>query len=92
MTDEEREREDAALKEMDELTAAYREAEAVFNERRDAVHSAIIRHLTERNTTPGKIAVHSPYDRNHVGRITKAAGVPPLRERTVVSVKAKRRK
>ncbi|MGW3821837.1 hypothetical protein ACWEAF_05885 [Streptomyces sp. NPDC005071] len=89
MTDEERQREQAALEELDKLTAAYEEAEVVFGGAREALHAAIIKHLMERNTTPGKVSKHSPYDRNHVGRIAKAAGVPPLRERTVRSIKSK---
>ncbi|MDQ0694255.1 hypothetical protein [Streptomyces sp. W4I9-2] len=89
MTEEERQREDAALKELDELTAAFRATEEVHERARKALHAAIIKHLMERNATPGKVSEHSPYDRNHVGRIAKAAGVPPLRERTVRSAKDK---
>ncbi|MFE9949317.1 hypothetical protein ACFYRJ_17500 [Streptomyces sp. NPDC005531] len=89
MTEAERQREQAALEELDELTAAYKKAEALRDTAREALHAAIIKHLMERNAPPGKVAEHSPYDRNHVGRIAKAAGVPPLRERTVRSIKAK---
>jgi hypothetical protein len=88
MTDEEKEREEAALRELDQLTAAYESAKKPFDEARDALHSAIVKHLMERNARPGKVADHTPYDRNHVGRIAKAGGVPPLRERTVRSIKA----
>lgn len=88
MTDEEKAREEKALAELDELTEAYRAAEAEFDRARDALHSAIAKHLRERNARPSQVTAHSPYDRNHVGRIAKAAGVPPLRERTVRSVKA----
>lgn len=87
MTDEEREKEAAALAELDRLTAKYRKAERAFNEARDALHAAIVRHLMERNAKPGRVAEHSPYDRNHVGRIAKAAGVPPRRSRTVRSIR-----
>lgn len=89
MTEEERQREQAALEELDELTAAYKKAEAVRDAARETLHAAIVKHLMERNAPPGKVAEHSPYDRNHVGRIAKAAGVPPLRERTVRSIKSK---
>lgn len=87
MTDEAMEREATALAELDKLTAAYQRAERARDKARDALHEAIIRHLMERNAQPGKVAEHSPYDRNHVGRIAKAAGVPPLRKRTVRSIR-----
>ncbi|WP_405944722.1 hypothetical protein [Streptomyces sp. NBC_00932] len=91
MTEEETRREQAALEELDKLTAAFEEADAIRDTARDALHAAIVKHLLERNARPGKVAEHSPYDRNHVGRIAKAAGVPPLRERTVRSIKPKGR-
>jgi hypothetical protein len=87
MTDEERQREKAALDELDKLTTAYRRAEATLDRARDALHASIVKHLTERNAPPGKVAEHSPYDRNHIRRIADAAGVPPLRTRTVRSAK-----
>lgn len=87
MTEEEREREEAALKELDSLSAAYEAAKKPFDEARDALHSAIIKHLMERNARPGQVAEHTPYDRNHIRRIATAAGVPPLREATVRSAK-----
>ena len=90
MTDAERQREQAALEELDDLTATFKATEADHERARDALHAAIVKHLMERNAPPGKVAEHSPYDRNHVGRIAKAAGVPPLRERTVRSIKSKR--
>lgn len=89
MSDEDKAREAAALAELDKLTAAFNKAEAARDKARDALHAAIIKHLTERNAPPGKVAEHSPYDRNHVGRIAKAGGVPPLRGRTVRSAKSK---
>lgn len=73
----------AALAELDALTARYRAAEAELNDARDAVQEAIVRHLRKRSAPPGQIATHSPYDRNHVGRLRDAAGIPPLREATV---------
>ncbi|UNZ20601.1 hypothetical protein [Streptomyces sp. 891-h] len=87
MTSEEREREAAALAELDELTAAYQEAEEVLDRAREALQASIIKHLMERNAAPGKIAAHSPYDRNHIRRIGVQAGVPPLRGKTVRSAK-----
>jgi hypothetical protein len=87
MTDEERARRDAALKELDKLTAAYEAAESALDKRRDALHSAIVKHLMERNVRPVEVEKHTPYDRNHIRRVASAAGVPPLRERTVRSAK-----
>ncbi|MEU7149172.1 hypothetical protein AB0B15_14220 [Streptomyces sp. NPDC045456] len=87
MTDEERARKEAALRELDELSAAFEAAKKPFDEARDALHSAIVKHLRERNARPGEVAQHTPYDRNHVGRLAKAAGVEPLRKRTVRSIR-----
>lgn len=87
MTDEESARRDAALRELDELSAAYEAAKKPFDEARDALHAAIVKHLQERNARPGEVSDHTPYDRNHIRRIGQAAGVPPLRERTVRSAK-----
>lgn len=88
MTEEEQARERAALDELDELTAAFQAADDVRERAREALHSAIVKHLKERNASPGKVSAHSPYDRNHIRRIATAAGVPPLRERTVRSAKS----
>ncbi|MFE9382349.1 hypothetical protein ACFYMO_03795 [Streptomyces sp. NPDC007025] len=88
MTSEEREREAAALTELDKLTATYREAEESFDRARQALQAGIVKHLMERNAAPGKIAAHSPYDRNHIRRIGIQAGVPPLRSKTVRSTQA----
>lgn len=88
MTDEDKAREAAALAELDKLSTAYKRADAAREKARAALHEAIVRHLLERNARPSKVAEHVPYDRNHVGRIAKAAGVPPLRQSTARSVKA----
>lgn len=87
MTEEESALKDAAIRELDKLSAAYEAAERTLDKRRDALHSAIIKHLMERNIRPVDAEKHTPYDRNHIRRIAQAAGVPPLRERTVRSVK-----
>lgn len=87
MTDEESARRTAALKELDKLTAAYEAAEKRFDAARGALQGAIIKHLKERNARPGEVSDHTPYDRNHIRRLASAAGVPPLRERTVRSAK-----
>jgi len=86
------ETEAAALAELDTLTAEYRQAEAALDAARERMREAIVRHLRERNAPPGKIAEHSPYDRNHVGRLRDAAGIAPLRTPTVRAVKRARKK
>lgn len=88
MTDEEKAHAEAALKELDRLSAAYEAAERALDKRRDALHSAIVTHLMDRTVRPGEVEKHTPYDRNHIRRIANAAGVPPLRERTVRSAKS----
>lgn len=75
--------ESATLEEIGKLAAELDAAQAVAEEKREALRAAIVRHLAERNAPPGKIAKSANYDRNHVGRLAKAAGVPPLREPTV---------
>jgi hypothetical protein len=82
----------AALAELDALTAEYRQAEAAMEAARERMQEAIVRHLRERNAPPGKIAAHSPYDRNHVGRLRDAAGIEPLRSPTVRAVKRARKR
>lgn len=82
----------AALEEIDRLTADYRAALDVVEEKRAALHEAIVRHLSERNAAPGKISDHSPYDRNHVRMLGRAAGVPALREPAPKSTRRPRKK
>jgi hypothetical protein len=71
----------AALAELDKVTAAFIRAEGKVEEKRRPLHEAIARHYAERNLAPGEMAKHTPYDRNHIGRIVKAAGVPTIRQR-----------
>lgn len=73
----------AALAEIDAVTAKFRAAEAALEDARKDVQDVLVKHLRARSAPPGQIATHSPYDRNHVGRIRDAAGIPPLRESTV---------
>lgn len=77
----------AARARLDELSAAYTEAEGQFEEARQALNKAIVDVLKARVLGPSEVTRHVPYERQHVGRIAKAAGIPPLRERTVVSIK-----
>lgn len=63
------------------LSATYAKAEEEQERARQALHEAIVRHLRARNARPGKIAEHTPYDRNWIGEIGRNATppVPPLK-------------
>lgn len=50
---------------------------------REALAEAIVKHLKARTVTPSEAARSADYDPKHVGRMAKAAGVPPLRPPTV---------
>ncbi|MDH6709775.1 hypothetical protein P3T27_006524 [Kitasatospora sp. MAA19] len=78
----------AARDQLAELSAAYTEAEAKLDVAREALNAGIVSVLKARTLGPSEVTRLVPYERQHVGRIAKAGGVPPLRERTVVSVKA----
>lgn len=62
-------------------SAAFKAAEDDRETARLALYEAIVRHLRERNARPGKIAEHTPYDRNWIGDIGRNATppVPPLK-------------
>lgn len=81
----------AAYAELDALTADYRQAEEALEKAREALREAIVRRLGANHAPPGKLAEHTPYDRNHVARIAREGGVPPQRPATVRSIKPKRR-
>jgi hypothetical protein len=80
-----------ALAELDQLTDDYRRAENQLNEIRAKLWAAIVRHMSAGHTPRGQLAEHTPYDRNHVARIARDAGVPPQRAATVRSIKPKRK-
>lgn len=77
----------AARDKLTELAAAYTAAEEQLEAARKALNEGIVDILRERTLGPSEVTRHVPYERQHVGRIAKAAGIPPLRERTVVSAK-----
>lgn len=87
VTDYDPQRQAAALAELDALKAVFEDAQRHLDTAREALQEAIVRHLKERNAPPGKVAEHTPYDRNHVRRIAEAGGVEPLRAPTVKSAK-----
>lgn len=71
-----------------ELADAFTEAEERLEVARKALNEGIIDVLMARTLGPSEVTRIVPYERQHVGRIAKAAGVPPLREATVISKKA----
>ncbi|MFE6500743.1 hypothetical protein [Kitasatospora sp. NPDC057738] len=79
----------AARSRLAELSAAYEKAETKLEEAREALNAGIVDVLMARTLGPSEVTRLVPYERQHVGRISKAGGVPPLRERTVVSAKPK---
>jgi hypothetical protein len=80
-------RKHAARERLAELAAAYNAAEAALEEARLALNKGIVSILMARTLGPSEVTRYVPYERQHVGRIAKAAGIPPLREATVVSKK-----
>ncbi|MFJ9037971.1 hypothetical protein ACIRF8_15430 [Streptomyces sp. NPDC102406] len=77
----------AARDRLTELGAAYQAAEEQLDAARAALNEGIVDVLKSRTLGPSEVTRLVPYERQHVGRISKAAGIPPLRERTVVSAK-----
>lgn len=70
---------------MTRLTGRYEKAEAQLEQVRKEVSDEIAAILMARTLGPSEVTKLSPFERQHVGRIAKAAGVPPLREATVIS-------
>jgi hypothetical protein len=68
-----------AAAELDRLTGLFNSAETDLSDARKALQEGIVRHLMARSAPPGVLSDHTPYDRNHVGRLGRDAGVPPLR-------------
>ena len=70
------------------LAAAFTKAEQHLEAVRQDLNEGIVDVLMARTIGPSEVTRLVPYERQHVGRIAKAAGVPPLREATVVSKRA----
>jgi hypothetical protein len=77
----------AARNKLAELSAAYTAAENQLEEARRALADGIVTVLKAKTLGPSEVTRLVPFERQHVGRIAKAGGVPPLREPTVVSKK-----
>lgn len=69
---------DDALDRVDRATRRFRNAEAALEEARETMHRAIVDAL-KADAGASETARHSPYDRNHVNRIRRDAGIPPKR-------------
>ncbi|WP_435109414.1 hypothetical protein [Nocardiopsis synnemataformans] len=67
-----------ALAELDAATERYRAAERAYVEAREHVHGKIVRAL-QAGIGTSEVGRHAPYDRNHVNRIRKDAGIPSKR-------------
>lgn len=74
---------------LDALSIRFRKAEAALEAIREELNAEIVSTLKAQTLGPSDVTRHVPYERQHVGRIAKAGGVPPLREATVVSAKKK---
>lgn len=83
MTDQHQEDEARAL--LDRLGVERKKLEARLDDLQKETHDAIVDVLMARTLGPSEVARRVQYDRQHVARIAKKAGVPPLREATVVS-------
>jgi hypothetical protein len=65
---------EAALDRLRKASARVRKHEA---ERKELAEAIVVARLA--GIRPRDIEEIAPYDRNHIGRIVKAAGVPPLK-------------
>lgn len=77
----------AASVRLKKLRAEREALERKLKDCRSRTSDEIVSILMARTLEPGKVASDVGYDRNHVGRLGKAGGVPPLRAATVVSKK-----
>lgn len=70
------------------LAVQYTAAEQHLERARAELGEGIVEVLKARALGPSEVTRLVPYERQQVGRIAKAGGVPPLRAPTVVSAKA----
>jgi hypothetical protein len=71
----------AALAELDELTEAYRKAEATIEKTRPLLHKEIIKHY-EAGVGPEELSSKTPYDRNWIGEISRGSTTSRQRKKT----------
>lgn len=65
-----------ALRLLDEATTDYRSTEELLEAKRATLHDAIAGALRT-DVGPSEVTRHTPYDRQHVSRIAREAGIPP---------------
>ena len=75
-----------AINELRETSAAFLAARDELEERRRTLVEAI-KNALRLDVPPSVVERESPYDRQHIGRIRRDAGIPPRRPPTVVSVR-----
>lgn len=85
MTDKDQQQEEEARALLDRLGTERKKLEGRLDDIQKETHDAIVNVLMSRTLGPSEVARRVQYDRQHVARIAKKAGVPPLREATVVS-------
>lgn len=84
MTDDEKKQaEEAAGALLDKLAADRKRLEDRLDAVQKDTHDAIVGILMAQTLGPSEVARRAKYDRQHVARIAKKAGVPPLRKATV---------
>ncbi|MFB6392566.1 hypothetical protein [Polymorphospora lycopeni] len=72
----------SALAEVKAASDQHEDAQNAEEEKRKALHDAIVKAL-QAGAGPSAIERVSHYDRQHIDRIRKAAGLPPTRRPTV---------
>lgn len=87
MTEPTEEQKQKARDRLGALSTDFADAEKQLEAARKALGEGIVDVLMARTLGPSEVTKLVPYERQQVGRIAKAAGVPPLREATVVSKK-----
>ena len=85
MTNKDQQQEEEARGLLDRLGTERKKLEGRLDDIQKETHDAIVNVLMSRTLGPSEVARRVQYDRQHVARIAKKAGVPPLREATVVS-------
>lgn len=83
MTDDDR---DAVRARLKKASTAFIRGEEQQKHRREELAEAIA-DAFRAGLRPSEIEEIAPYDRNHIGRIRKAAGIPASRPATVKSIK-----
>lgn len=68
--------------ELQEVSRRFSELEASYTAARDELHTAIVKALRA-GWGPSRVEKEIPYDRQHIDRIRRKAGIPARRKPTV---------